>query len=177
MDDRKQPSLFGNDKESINQYEAKARAKEGIQIAESKANHDAPTWSQAALLLLKQFIRMKNGKPFFCIEYSNFCLAHGLVKPKDGRAFGGIMRRAAKKKLIEKAGTDNNGSVTGHNNLATVWIEKGRKPNNRNSFSYIEDDIKRLKTILKQAEEKDGQRLSNMINSWIESLSKRLPQK
>lgn len=82
---------------------AERRRDEGIQRAAEHADNESPGWTDVALLYLKQFLVNTSG-PFLAEDVVAAAKVWGLIEPPDGRAWGHVMRRAAKLGLVVKAG-------------------------------------------------------------------------
>jgi hypothetical protein len=77
----------------------------GISRAIEKADRDDPDWSLVAYYGLLKFIAVHNDKQFLAEDVREWCEVHGhITPPENGRAWGGVMRRAASRNIIKKCG-------------------------------------------------------------------------
>ena len=75
----------------------------GIQRAVDHADDVDPTWSERAYAFLQKFLRNEPGA-FLTEDVALGSLRDGLSPPPDGRAWGGVIQRAAKRGAIRKVG-------------------------------------------------------------------------
>jgi hypothetical protein len=61
-------------------------------------------WQEAAYDRLRIFLILIAGAPFLSETFVLHAEAHGLAPPKDARAYGAIIRRAARRGQIVKVG-------------------------------------------------------------------------
>lgn len=74
-------------------------------LSEDKANRDAPGWSEDALHGVELYCLANPGKEFLAEEAREWAEAMELVDPaKNERAWGAVLRRAAKLQIIRKVG-------------------------------------------------------------------------
>lgn len=74
----------------------------GIDRAVARANRVSESWSDRAYWLLEQYAR-RAAQPFLAESFVGY--AKGLIEaPPDGRAWGGIVRRAALAGVIVRVG-------------------------------------------------------------------------
>lgn len=93
----------------------------GMQKAVDHADLVDPDWSLKAYDLFTKFIALKD-KPFMTEDVRLW--AHdqmNLVKPPDGRAWGGVINRACKAGLIHRVGFAPMKSKNCHANPKSVW--------------------------------------------------------
>ncbi len=92
----------------------------GIQQAVTKADKDHNKWSEIAYSFLLHYI--KSNPEFMAEQVRNESLVLGLVpEPKNKRAWGGILVRAAKAGLIKRIGFKNVTNSKAHCTPATLW--------------------------------------------------------
>ena len=82
--------------------EAAARRDFGIERAIDHADRTDVFWSDTAYAHVMEFCRVQ--KAFLTEEARAFAESRGLNPPPDGRAWGAVMRRAAKNGLIQRIG-------------------------------------------------------------------------
>lgn len=76
-------------------------------------------WADEAFLALCYYA--KRHDTFMAEDVRVFAHAHGLPLPPDGRAWGGVMNRAIKRKLVERVGYAPMKSPNCHANPKSVW--------------------------------------------------------
>lgn len=91
---------------------------QGIERAERKANAMHKDWSETAYDFLKGYIKIN---PVFQVEDVRYASQGVVPSPKSQRAWGGIIRRAAKEGLIFRAGYKNVKNILAHRTPAAVW--------------------------------------------------------
>ncbi len=104
---------------------------EGIRAAEAHADSVAPDWAERASWYLRV---ATDGRPidrdcpnwprlsrFQTTDFRKWAEARGLPKPPDPRAYGGVMRRAAKAGLIIADGYAQKPDASAHACPAVVW--------------------------------------------------------
>lgn len=78
------------------------RRDDGIQRA---ADHAGPQWNRIARGYLLEFLaRLSIGHDFLAENFREFAEGRGLEQPPDGRAYGHVLRSAARDLLIRKVG-------------------------------------------------------------------------
>lgn len=86
---------------------AEASRDEGIARAVARAEANSPQWSARALGLLRHFVELHKGTTFLAenfVEWVEKTYPLSFPKPPDPRAYGGVIRAAAKLNMIEKVG-------------------------------------------------------------------------
>ena len=82
--------------------EAGARRDEGIQNSVEHADRVEMFWSESAYGHLMDYCRLQQA--FLTEEAREFAESRGLTPPPDSRAWGAVIRRAAKNGLIQRVG-------------------------------------------------------------------------
>src|SRR5215469_17504868 len=93
-----QPSLFGEF------HDALERRDSGMKRAEAHAVTDIDDWRERADYSLLFFARTRGGKSFLAEDWIEWARAAGLPDPPDGRAYGPVVQRLARQKLIKWVG-------------------------------------------------------------------------
>lgn len=102
------------------QIEAEAARDLGMALAEAKANKDHARWSEDAMGAVIMFCTAHPTRDFLTEDVRDFCDELDLAEtPENGKAWGPIMRRAAKLGIIRKVGA---GSARSSNcSLKVLW--------------------------------------------------------
>lgn len=79
-----------------------ARRDAGIQRAADHAEREAPGWGEGAVAFVQWYAR--HNREFLAEDVIESYIRVGLPEPPDGRAWGAVIRRAAKLGAIQKAG-------------------------------------------------------------------------
>lgn len=79
---------------------ARARRDDGIQRS---GDHAGDRWKRSARGYLLEFLTVRPS-PFLAEDVREFAEVRGLEAPPDGRAWGAVMRAAARDRLIDKVG-------------------------------------------------------------------------
>lgn len=82
---------------------ARRRRDSGMARAADHANAETPGWTEAAFEFLEACAKVR-AAPFLAEEVIEMAKAAHLAPPPDGRAWGGVFRRAARSGVIAKAG-------------------------------------------------------------------------
>lgn len=89
----------------MNTSEAQARRDSGMGLAIDKADRDRPGWSEDALQAVRTFASTHIGQHFLAETVRSWCeSSHAVESPKNERAWGAVMRRAAKEGCVRKVG-------------------------------------------------------------------------
>ena len=83
-----------------------ARQRRDVGIAQSveKADSDSPEWSTAAYLGVIKYVA-EHKQPFLVEDLREWCESNGhTIPPENGRAWGAVVRHAAKTGVISKSG-------------------------------------------------------------------------
>lgn len=92
--------------------EARAKRDDGIRRADDNADED---WKEHAFLFLETYCR--EHETVFCDDL----WAAGLEPPREGRALGAVMQRAARAGLMRRSGTYRK-SVRSNMTPKPVWL-------------------------------------------------------
>lgn len=82
---------------------ARKRRDDGMELVEDNANQTAPGWSAAAYAAIAEFCR-ERPYPFLLEDVRQWSASRGIAAPHDRRAWGAVIRRAAKHGLVRKVG-------------------------------------------------------------------------
>lgn len=83
---------------------AAVRRDAGIAAAESHADADAPGWTEQAIAALKFYAHNEQFE-FLAEDFSSWAVTnHIIAAPADGRAWGAVLRLAAKRGLVRRVG-------------------------------------------------------------------------
>lgn len=84
--------------------QAISRRDSGISLSLEKADRDVSGWSDSAFYGLLRYIA-EHPEPFLTEQARQWCEDEGYISPpENGRAWGAVVRRAAKSGAIEKVG-------------------------------------------------------------------------
>ena len=84
-------------------WEANATIRdEAIATAVTGADATSPTWSTSAYKMLQKFIGTV--PDFITEDFREYCEANNLPSPPEARAYGGIMQKASRDKIIVPTG-------------------------------------------------------------------------
>jgi len=84
--------------------EALADRDSGIERAAEKAERVEPGWIEAAIGHVAEFARLRWPEPFLAENAREWAEIHGLPQPTDGRAWGHVLKAAAKRGIVTRAG-------------------------------------------------------------------------
>ena len=74
-------------------------------LAVAKADRDREGWSEDALAAVRVFVRAHPDEQFLTEAVRQWCVEMQFIEPADNeRAWGAVMRRAAKDGLVRKVG-------------------------------------------------------------------------
>lgn len=93
----------------------------GIQQAEDHAEATIPGWKQEAMKYLSDFLTRQGSVPFMTEYLRTWCHAQGLPHPPSLRAWGGIITRAKRQRLIEFVRYEAVSNPRAHKTPASVW--------------------------------------------------------
>jgi hypothetical protein len=92
---------------------------EGIGRAVDHADRVEPKWSEQAFAFLDGYARQH--KQFTGEDVREAAEEFGLSIPPDKRAWGGVMQRASRKKIIRRIGFTTASDPKVHCNVVTQW--------------------------------------------------------
>lgn len=94
----------------------------GISVAIENANLKHDNWAEEAYSALMTYIKIHK-QPFMCEEVRDFAhIELGLPQPPSARAWGSVMKHAAKQKIIIRIGTGQVSNPKAHCANAGQWI-------------------------------------------------------
>jgi hypothetical protein len=82
---------------------ARARGAIGIERVTRKAHKLDPDWCSSAIDWLRRYLLSVDGE-FLTEEFSDWAVKRGCHAPHDGRAWGGIMRKAVILQIVVRVG-------------------------------------------------------------------------
>lgn len=82
---------------------ARRRRDRGMRRAGQKAEDKHAGWHDKAIKHLKKFVEQRRGAPFLAENFVKWA-TFKLDPPPDGRAWGGVMRRACSEGIVIKDG-------------------------------------------------------------------------
>lgn len=99
---------------------AARRRDAGIERAVTHADKVVKNWQEIAYERLLEFLAGRDGAPFLAEEFRQWG-RFKIPAPPDGRAFGGVIRRAATAGKIVNIGTGR--AATSNSSLKILWQE------------------------------------------------------
>lgn len=90
----------------------------GMRAAEDHAERDEPGWKGEALRYLRRFVAENRGRDFLAEEIAPWAYERGCTKAPDDRAWGGIIQRAGRLKIMEQTGLAAKNKLSGH---SSTW--------------------------------------------------------
>lgn len=105
----------------LNIIDAIEQMEAGIQQAVDNADARQPDWSATAYTMLALFTQERK-QPFRCEEFRQWCEGR-LMPPPHDRAFGGVIRMAARNKIIRQVGFDKTENPKAHRANCALWIK------------------------------------------------------
>lgn len=103
--------------------EAEILRDKGMQRAEDKANCTSFNWSIKAYNLLIEYINITQVS-FLAEDFREWADKQGLEQPPSLRAFGSIITKANRNKLIKHVGYGRTKNPKAHCTPASLWIKK-----------------------------------------------------
>lgn len=108
----------------LNFQEAEILRDNGIAAAREGADFKIPNWSDQASDMLSRFLVMHPNRPFKAENVREWATLEGLPQPPHQRAWGAIIRKAAKEGLIEFCGYAKTSNPRAHCTPAGLWRKK-----------------------------------------------------
>ena len=93
----------------------------GILMSEAHANDHVNDWSDQAMTWVKNFLESWGDETFLTEDIRAFATKYGLKPPPNDRAWGGVICRAAKAKMIVAVGYAKTSNPNAHRTPATLW--------------------------------------------------------
>jgi len=94
---------------------------EGMKQAIDHAEQEVPNWADLAYQKLREFVLAYPHLEFMAENVRSWSHHRGLPYPPHKRAWGGVMAKAAKSRLIIKVGMGQVKNPTAHCANANVW--------------------------------------------------------
>lgn len=101
-------------------FKALEERDKGIEAALSNADWKDTDWPDKAYEFLKCFLRNHNG-PFMVEEVRSYAALLDFPLPPSARSWGGIITRAAREGIVQKAGYGTTKNVKAHGTPAALW--------------------------------------------------------
>lgn len=101
-------------------FAAEDQRNKGIEKAVSHADWKEDDWQARAFEFLKEFLGNHNG-PFMVEEVRSYAALLDFPLPPSARAWGAVILRAAKEKLVERCGYSQTKNVKAHRTPAALW--------------------------------------------------------
>jgi hypothetical protein len=79
-------------------------------------------WSDRAYSFLVDYVGANPSRAFMAEDVRASAEAEGLPPPPDNRAWGGVVARAARAKVIRRLGYGAQKSVTCHCSPKSIWV-------------------------------------------------------
>jgi hypothetical protein len=122
------PDLFAELTTSVSQAGAMARvagdlgALQGMTRAVEHADAVVPDWSDEAFDYVKSYLGgLRQGDQLIAPDVRHWAHSNGLVKPPSARAWGQVIKRAAKEGLIARDGHTDYGDQYMHTQAIKRW--------------------------------------------------------
>lgn len=100
--------------------QAEVLKQEGISRAVNNANRKINEWAESAYLFLEQYIS-DHKENFMVEEIRESAEQNGLPVPPSKRAWGAIIIKAHKNKLVKPCGFKQTSNPKAHKTPATLW--------------------------------------------------------
>lgn len=106
-------------------FDARQTAQIGMQQAIDSANNKDPYWSKNALAALKEYLKDKPLDFAFRVEEFRMWCKHfnKVPNPPSERAYGSIIKEAAKGGLVKSIGREPTTNPNAHGAYANHWIK------------------------------------------------------
>lgn len=106
----------------LNMYEGRQNRDAGIAKAVGHAEKNNPGWSNKAYALLKKFLNSHVGS-FQAEELRSYAAVEDFELPPSARAWGGIIQKAARERLIKKIDIKPVSNPKANCANAGVWVK------------------------------------------------------
>lgn len=103
-------------------FTGKQLAEIGIKKAVDHADLTIEDWSNMAYAFLETYLESYSD-PFQCEDFRAWAYVLWLPEPPSLRAFGAIIRKASKNKLIRQVGYRSVLNPKAHKAVASVWVK------------------------------------------------------
>jgi hypothetical protein len=97
------------------------RAEVGAARAADHAERKREDWNKRAMQFLEQFIDELKAETFLCEDLRIYAYEKNFEAPPDERAWGQIIMKAARRRLIENVGLAHARDKKVHANITTCW--------------------------------------------------------
>lgn len=101
-------------------FSSEKKRNDGMVRSECHAEIKSPGWSDRAYRMLLLYIR-KIQTPFMTEEVRHFAKQKGLEDPPSQRAWGSVIRRAVKNRVIISVGYGRTLNPNAHRTPANIW--------------------------------------------------------
>jgi hypothetical protein len=96
----------------------------GMQRAADHADRESEGWSDLAYGFLVDYVAANRGRAFMAEDVRSRAEAEGLPAPPDNRAWGSVISRAARRRIINRIGYGAQKSVSCHCSPKSIWVAK-----------------------------------------------------
>lgn len=83
---------------------ARAERNEAMQRAVDAADGRVPKWSEVAYQFVRLYAQQHRGERFIGRDITQAAKAYGLESPASEKAWGAVLQRAARERVIERVG-------------------------------------------------------------------------
>ena len=104
-------------------YQAEQAKEVGILQSAAHADDIIDGWTSRALLWVQIFLTIHGNKPFMGEDVRNYASERGFDKPPHLRAWGYVIRTAAKQGIIRPAGYQQTSNPLAHKAVANLWVK------------------------------------------------------
>lgn len=101
--------------------QAEINKNDGMLRSSLNADSKIPGWNECAFEALRQFLNSINDNTFMAEDIRAWASTWGLDNPPSKRAWGAVINRAAKEKLIVFCGYSKTSNPTAHATPAGLW--------------------------------------------------------
>ncbi len=96
----------------------------GMQQAMDHADRVIDDWSERAYSFLVDFVGANPARAFMAEDVRVSAEGEGLPPPPDNRAWGGVVARAARSKIVKRLGYGAQKSVSCHCSPKSIWVSR-----------------------------------------------------